>query len=448
MPEQPNDSRSSWYAQEPGAEPRPAWYDAGDAPFLPVSRGGETAGKARRRPSSAGKVVILTLCVLILIAASAYVFSGSGGRDAALPSRPDSAAGSGGRGTFDDYDDFTDFFENYYVTAESFAPINIPPWRQTDGVSLELADVPGDGELSLQEIYERCYPTVAGITTQRYGRDFSWGSGIVFTDDGYILTNAHVLEGADSAVVKLWDDREFTARLVGYDADGDLAVLKISAQGLAYAQFGDSSALRVGDSVVAIGNPLGEEFRGTMTDGIVSAINRDVTYSGRSMTLLQTNAAINEGNSGGPLFNRWGQVVGVTNMKMMSSYTSIEGIGFAIPSANLLSAVNQLLSQGYISGRPALGITAGSIPADAAEHYSLPDGVYVSVVNPASDAWKKGLQVGDVITAVNDVPVHSVSEINDIKEGCAVGDTLVLTVYRAGETFVVDVDLVDSNSLD
>ena len=302
-------------------------------------------------------------------------------------------------------------------------------------------------QLTLKEIYARCSPWVVSITARKDGIDYSWGTGIVFTADGYIITNSHIIEGTDSAVITLYDDSEYDASLVGYDTASDLAVLKIDAEGLPCAEFGPSADLQVGDGVVAIGNPLGKDFRGTMTDGIVSAINRNVTYNSHSMTLIQTNAAINEGNSGGPLLNMRGQVVGITNMKMMSSYTSIEGIGFAIPSSTIKSIADQLLRQGYVSGRPTIGITAGGIPSDAALFYELPDGVYVSEVIKASDAWKKGLREGDIITAVNDIPVTSVTEINAIKEPLSVGDTLVLTVYREGETFVVDVLLMDSKLL-
>lgn len=183
----------------------------------------------------------------------------------------------------------------------------------------------------------------------------------------------------------LWDDREFEAKLVGMDGVSDLAVLKIEAEGLSPAEF-CSDQVSVGDAVAAIGNPLGAELRGTLTDGIISAISRDISYNNHSMTLLQTNAAINDGNSGGPLINMHGQVVGITNMKMKaanSSATGIEGIGFAIPVSTIKTVVDELISEGVVTGRPAVGITVGQIPDSAASYFEIPEGLYVSAVTPA-----------------------------------------------------------------
>ena len=438
----PDSDRKSWYSAESSPAGENSSPDPGRPPYLPEGYQSPYLPSApRKRRSAAGKIIAVTVCVLILVAAAAFVFAGDTENASAETGIADP------RNRFDDYDDAMDFFENYYTYTASFADIDIPKYRDCDGVSLSISAVPSHGEMTLQEIYAACAPTVVGITTAIDGEDHSWGTGIIFTQDGFIITNAHVLEGVDSAVITLWDDTEYNAKLVGYDSLSDLAILKIRASGLQYAEFGDSSALRVGDRVAAIGNPLGREFRGTMTDGIISAINRDVTSGGHTMTLLQTNAAINEGNSGGPLFNMYGQVVGVTNMKMMSYYTSIEGIGFAIPSSTVGTTVKQLLELGYVPGHPSIGITAGGIPEDAAAQYGLPDGVFVTVVDEASDAYKKGIRPGDVITAVNDEPVSSVDEINQIKEGFAVGDTLLMTVFRDGETFVVDVVLIDSSLL-
>ena len=226
-----------------------------------------------------------------------------------------------------------------------------------------------------------------------------------------------------------------------------MALLKIEASGLAVAELGDSNQLRVGDRVAAIGNPLGEAFRNTLTDGIISAIERGMNYQGRSMTLLQTNTAINEGNSGGALFNLQGQVIGITNMKMMSSYSSIEGIGFAIPSATVCTVVNALVRDGEVKGRPSIGITVGAIPDTAKEKYTLPDGLYVMDVSDGSDAKEKGIKKGDVITAVNGIPVTTTDEISDIKNEMAVGDTIVLTVWRDGESMDVSLVLVDTNDI-
>ena len=276
---------------------------------------------------------------------------------------------------------------------------------------------------------------------------YSWGTGVVLSADGLILTNTHVIEDCDRATVTLFDDSVHEAKLVGADAISDVAVLKIDATGLPAASFGESGSLVVGDRVAAIGNPLGETFRMTLTDGIISAIERGINYNGHSMTLLQTNTALNEGNSGGPLFNMYGQVVGVTNMKMMSSYSSIEGIGFAIPSSTVKSVVNALVTDGEVRGRPSVGITIGGIPDNASEYYSIPGGVYVSDVTKGSDAEAKGIQVGDIITHVNGQPVSTVDEVGAIKNQFNVGDSMTFTIWREGETFDVDVVLMDTNDI-
>ena len=315
---------------------------------------------------------------------------------------------------------------------------------------LTTAPVPDETEeLTLRELYERCIPSVVGITAMvPDGSGYFWGTGIILTEDGYIVTNTHILDGTDSVTVTLWDDRELEAKLVGADNVSDLAVLKVEAEGLTPAEF-CGTAVSVGDAVAALGNPLGEELRGTLTDGIISAINRDVSYNSHSMTLLQTNAAINEGNSGGPLLNMYGQVVGITNMKMMgtSAYSAIEGIGFAIPTSTIQEVVNQLLRNGRVTGRAAIGVTIGPIPEDAAAAYSLPDGLYVVSVAEGSDAAAKGLAEGDVITAIDGQGVTTTAQVGEIIAGLEVGDTITMTVYRNGETFDVEVALVETSDI-
>ena len=280
---------------------------------------------------------------------------------------------------------------------------------------------------------------------------YNWGTGVVLSSDGLILTNTHVIADCDRAAVTLFDNSVYEARLVGADSISDIAVLKIEAEGLVPAAFGDSTVLEVGDRVAAIGNPLGEEFRMTLTDGIISAIERGMNYKGHSMNLLQTNTAINEGNSGGPLFNMYGQVIGITNMKMMSSYSSIEGIGFAIPSATVVKLVNIIVREGSVTGRPSIGITVGAIPDEARERYGdeLPasGGLYISAVSEGSDAAAKGLRAGDIILKVDGVEVSATAEISAMKEELSVGDTMTFTIWREGEIFDVDIMLVDTNDV-
>ena len=324
---------------------------------------------------------------------------------------------------------------------------SIPAAETGTGVTMTLIGQPEGEKLSYQDIYAKCLPSVVAIKTSFDAADsYALGTGIVMTEDGYILTNAHVLDGGKSVTVTMLSDAsEHEAKLVGADSVSDIAVLKIDASGLTPAEFGDSAQLVVGDPVVAIGNPLRQELYGTMTDGIISAINRNVIYDGHSMTLLQTNAAINEGNSGGPLLNAWGQVIGITNMKAF--ITGVEGICFAIPTSVVRPVVDALIESGQVSGRPSIGITIGPLSESAMEYYDLPSGLYIDSVAKGSDAEAKGVQSGDILTAVNGEKVTTTYEVNAIKERFGVGDTLTLTLYRDGETFDVDVMLVDTNDI-
>ncbi|HPE15341.1 MAG TPA: trypsin-like peptidase domain-containing protein [Oscillospiraceae bacterium] len=311
-----------------------------------------------------------------------------------------------------------------------------------DGTVLTISAV-HTGELTLQEIYKKAIPSVVSVTCYATGSQ-SIGTGVIFSSDGYILTNQHVIDGGTRATVTLQDERSFDALLVGADSQNDLAVLKIDATGLTPAEFGDSSLLEVGDTAVAIGNPLGTELRGTMTDGIISAINRNVNVSGRMMTLIQTNAALNSGNSGGPLLNVYGQVVGINTMKMMSSYTStVEGLGFAIPISTAKPIVDELIASGRVEGRPALGITVYTISEGEAAFYNTDAGVYVESVDERSDAYTAGLRAGDRILSANDTDIASSDDLELVKEGLAPGDTITLKVLRNGEELTIPVTLMD-----
>ena len=295
------------------------------------------------------------------------------------------------------------------------------------------ANVPQEGALSLQDIYRKNIPSVVSISAAFLGGSSS-GTGVILSSDGYIVTNAHLVAEAVSVTVRLSDDRVFQAQLIGRDTASDLAVIRIDAQDLVPASFGDSSALQVGDAVVAIGDPLGTELRGTMTDGIISAINRDISLEGRTMSLIQTNAALNEGNSGGPLIDAYGNVVGINTMKigsLLSAY-SAEGLGFAIPSATVKAVVDQLVNQGYVSGRPTLGIDGESLSVFYQHYYHLPAGLYLTQVRPGSGAALAGLAPGDILLTVNDQPILTGDDLNRVLYALDIGDQVTLTIYRAG----------------
>ena len=394
--------------------------------------------KKKRKPGKASwRIGGAILLVVLLIAASSLIFSGSNQRTEAPYISGDGMP-----------DDWNDYLDNYYqVTESKDAEIKLPRAELVPDFKVAISSNRGK-ELSLQELYDQCSKSIVAIKGYQDGVDgYYWGSGIILSEDGLILTNTHVIENCDTASVTLFDNSSYDAALVGADSTSDIAVLRIEATGLTPASFGDSAELAIGDQVAAIGNPLGETFRMTLTDGIISAIDRGISYNGHSMTLLQTNTAINEGNSGGALFNMYGQVIGVTNMKMMSSYSSIEGIGFAIPSSTIAAVADSLMQYGEVRGRTAIGITVGAIPENVTSHYDLPTGLYVSAVEEKSDAAAKGIQQGDIITAVNGNPASATSDILTVKNTLSVGDTITFTIWRDGETFDVDVILVDENDL-
>lgn len=298
---------------------------------------------------------------------------------------------------------------------------SIRPFPAGAQVTLELR--PESGEtLAPVEIYETVNPSIVGVrTTGTLG--ISTGTGIILTSDGYIVTNAHVIAGGQRADVLFPNNALVAASLVGYDKETDLAVLKIKAADLPAARFGDSSVLRVGEPAYAIGNPLGEELRGTMTDGIISAIDRSVSARNGSMSLIQTTAALNPGNSGGALVNAAGEIIGITNMKMMSEEETIEGLGFAIPSALVKDVAEQLISTGRYAGAPMLGVTV----TNHFDENNASDGAQVVSVERASDAYGK-LWAADVIVEAEGEPVKSTDDLLRIKNRMSIGDELHLLV--------------------
>lgn len=385
-----------------------------------------------------GRIIALCAVILVLVVASSMAF---GGKNTA------SSTGNSSNGVLPS--DFKEFFENYYTsTSTESAEVNIPHYDSKINFRLEMNTATGK-ELTLQELYKNSVDTIVSIKAYADNNPagYIWGSGVILSADGIILTNTHVVENQDRVVVTVMDKDEYEASLIGADSISDIAVLKIDAHNLPCAEFGDSNALTIGDRVAAIGNPLSANFRLTLTDGIISGIERGMQYNGHIMNLLQTNTAINNGNSGGALFNMYGQVIGITNMKMMSNYSSIEGIGFAIPSANAINMVNAILESGKVTGRTSIGITVGPIPSEIGKHYELPEGLYVSDVNEKSDAYTKGIQIGDIIIAANDEPVKVNSDLTLIKDRYAVGDSLKLTVWRNGETIDIEIVLVDTLDL-
>lgn len=304
-------------------------------------------------------------------------------------------------------------------------------------VRLTLRAFTGEA-LSAQEIYRKVNPSVVTVMVQLED-GIGVGTGVIFTSDGYILTNYHVVEGGSHCTVALDYGRVIEAKYVAGDADNDLAVLKADAEGLNAAEFGDSNALMVGDPVYAIGNPLGVELRGTLTDGIVSAINRDVQVQGRTLTLIQTNAALNSGNSGGPLINCYGQVVGINTIKMSTNYkTTIEGLGFALPTSVITYMVNDLIQHGEIHSEPTLGITVQPLAT------LLPDGnqgIEVEEVYQGTGAHQAGVRPGDVIVEAEGESVSTSADLLRIRRGILAGESMELLIWRDGEYLTLSVVL-------
>ena len=298
-----------------------------------------------------------------------------------------------------------------------------------------------EGEaLTAQEVYAAVNPSVVMVAVAIDEEKASIGTGVILTEDGYVVTNAHVIAGGLSAWVALDTGEVLDAELVGFDSNEDLALLKlVDGQGLPAARLGDSDACVVGDQVYAIGNPLGVELRGTLTNGLISAIDRQVTMEGRVMTMLQTTAALNNGNSGGPLINDQGQVIGINTMKMSGGKTAtatVEGLGFAVPTRRVVAVINDIMATGAFHGIPSLGVYVGQ--------EMQADGAYQLVIYDVTEdygAAEAGLLPGDVILAADGTEVHETWELLDLRGRHIVGESMVLTVQRGDQVFDADVTL-------
>jgi serine protease Do len=306
-------------------------------------------------------------------------------------------------------------------------------------------------ELDPSQVYAQNVDAVVGInvtatTTNYFGQASSTaasGSGFIITSDGYIVTNAHVVAedgvAADTVKVVLTSGESYDAEIVGYDTDNDVALIKIEATGLPTVSIGDSDSLVVGQQVCAIGNPLGE-LTNTLTVGYVSALDREVNTDGTPINMLQTDCAINPGNSGGPLFDMYGNVIGITTAKYStSSSTTLEGLGFALPINDVMTLVADIQQNGYVTGKPYLGIYLEDLNVTMASYYNLPVGVYVRSTVEGSCADKAGVQSGDIITALDDTTIQTYTELSAAMRDYKAGDTATLTVYRNNESIQLTV---------
>ena len=320
---------------------------------------------------------------------------------------------------------------------------------------VDTASVDTSKELTTAEIYAKYVNSCVGITvdivsTNVFGQTVTGaaaGSGFVITEDGYILTNYHVIDGANSIKVTFDNGKEYTATYVGGEEKNDIAVIKVDATGLTPVVIGKSSDMLVGEQVTTIGNPLGELTFSEST-GIISALDRSITMSdGRQMNMIQTDCAINSGNSGGPLFNSHGEVIGIVSAKYSSgsnsSSASVEGLGFAIPMDDVASMVSDLVKNGYVTGKPIMGISVADVD-ESVTSYGVPQGAIIRVVTPDLCGAKAGLQAGDIVTKIDNTDVTSASDLTSAIGNYEPGDKVTLTIFRSGETKTVEVTLEES----
>lgn len=347
-------------------------------------------------------------------------------------------------------------------TAEPPQASSSTPAPEDDQKLLEIEEIPQDGMMTPNQVYEKVKHSVVAVVTYGQGSDLtdspiSSGSGIVFSEDGYIVTNSHVIGDSNQYPVKVVftgqdeneEDQEYPAQIVGYDKRTDIAVLKIDAAGLTPAEFADSDQLKVGDTVLSLGNPgvAGENFTNTLTKGMVSAVNRTVTMSSINMQYIQTDAAINPGSSGGALLNLYGQVVGINAAKITT--TEIEGICFAIPTNIAKDVINDIVKNGYVSDRVRLGVTIRGLSSYEAEMYNVPQGLVIVGFSSDSEIPSKGAEIGDIITAINGVNTTSSNTLYNELEKFKAGEKVKLTIYRQASgsqrarTFEIEVTLLE-----
>ena len=385
--------------------------------YLPKRQ--ESPLPAKRKKRKGLWIFMGCLCVALVLAVAAFVLSRAQNRA-------------------HDRDRFEEYYGEIFEELEP-KEVTIPTWPTGRGVELTVLREHGE-PLTAQEIYRLVNPSVVQVMVE-VGNKMSLGTGVIFTEDGYILTNYHVVEGGSDCYIALDTGKSYQASYVAGDPVSDLAVLKVDGRGLPAAEFGESDLLTVGDKVYAIGNPLGYELWGTMTDGIVSAVDRDVQVDGRTMTLIQTNAALNSGNSGGPLINEYGQVVGLNVIKMSSSYFSIEGLGFAIPSATMDRVVDDLLASGETQLQPVLGL---SVRLEATQLSDRSQGLEVVEITPGGAADRAGVQVGDYVLSAAGYPLETSEDLLWVRRQKRLGDELDMTLWRDGEIVEVTLSLQES----
>ena len=299
--------------------------------------------------------------------------------------------------------------------------------------------------LSAEELYRSCAPSVVSVLCfDGSGSLVNYGSGVIVSAEGSIVTNAHLLGDAASVSVCLWDGSELPAALAGSDDASGLAVLRVEAEGLQEAELADLSSVETGSAVIAIGSALPGSL--SVSDGLVSAKEVAVRQEGFRLTALETTAYGGAGFSGGAVFNEFGQVIGILNAELTARY-DLGKIALAVPMSVVKSVAEELLEKGYVSGRPSVGVQLSDIPPSAAAFYGLPAGVFVESVFTGAEAYEKGISRGDILVSADGIEISSVAELNAVLDRHAVGDSIVLGVYRDREVWTVEVRLIDLNAM-
>ena len=396
-------------------------FDAQQQPFAAQPQPSAPVPEQKKKSGKAGKIVALLL-------ACALVGGGSGFGAAALMQKNAAAQ------------------PQSTTQASSDASVMLEAKRQA--AALQVASVDTGKVLTPSEVYAQNVNSTVGITTSITTNYWGFqttsaaaGSGFILTEDGYILTNYHVVENSNSITVAMYSGDTYDATLIGYDESNDVAVLKVDAEGLSPVVLGDSDNLNVGDSVVAIGNPLGE-LTFSMSSGIVSCVNRAINVEGTPFNMIQVDASINPGNSGGPLMNLYGEVVGIVSAKYSTySSTTVEGLGFAIPIDDVKSIITDIMENGAVTGKAYMAVTVGTMNSQMAAQYSIDidQGVFVYSVVKGGAGDKAGLRLGDVITKMGDTTLTSRQDLSAALKSYRSGDTATLTVFRDGSYITTDI---------
>ena len=414
-----------WYTRPAPAAEEVVSYYVQKTPLCGGAAPGKSAKKRRVKPTwivAACAVLVLlsgvAAGVMSLVRANAPDFPGDGELPAGEEGSPSS---------------ITTMFGGDNSAIPTYDP------KGTAGM-VRLSFAPGEA-LTAQEVYAKVSPSTVVVVASS-GQESFVGTGIILSADGYVVTNAHVIAQGEACLVATYTGSTYEARLVGADAEEDVAVLKmVDAHGLSAAELGNSDTCRVGDRVYAIGNPLGVELMGTMTEGILSAINRTITSEGRSVKVLQTTAALNNGNSGGPLINDSGQVIGINTLKMSNSdrrydEATVEGLGFALPMSDACYVINELLATGSYNGKPTFGVTVITERDDEDNSH-----VEILEVTPGGPAWKAGVEAGDWLLSVKGLAVTATDELMAVRRTCYAGDTVAVTLLRNGEVIETEITL-------